>query len=77
MGVSHFDLIRLLIGKGLDVIVCDKRTEEQLLQSYRENYEALKQKGAKFSLGDRYTDGLSRGGHYFPDARDELFHIPS
>lgn len=55
MGVSHFDLIRLLIGKGLDVTVCDKRTEEQLLQSYAENYRALSELGAEFSLGEGYT----------------------
>lgn len=74
MGVSHFDLICLLIRKGLDVIVCDKRTEEQLLESYRENYEALKQKGARFSLGDRYTDAFEEADIIFRTPGMYFYH---
>jgi UDP-N-acetylmuramoylalanine--D-glutamate ligase len=65
MGVSHFDMIRLFRKKGIDVIVCDKRTPEQLLQSYRENYETLLADGAAFSLGEHYMDAFEEADVIF------------
>ena len=58
MGVSHFELIRMLRRRGLDVIVCDKRTEAQLLESYADNYRTLKEEGAAFCLGEGYLDAF-------------------
>lgn len=65
MGVSHFDLIKLFLQKGIDVTVVDRSTPEQI----GENYTALKKLGAKFQLGEGYLDGLE-------DECDILFRTP-
>ena len=54
VGVSHTDLIKLFCAKGLDVTVCDKKTEEQMKE-----YTELSAAGAKFSLGESYLDGMA------------------
>lgn len=54
VGVSHNDLIKMFLKKGLDVIVCDKRTPDQMGDIYTE----LKALGAEFSLGERYLDAI-------------------
>jgi len=52
-GVSNAPLTELLLSHGLDVTVCDKRSEEQF-----ENSNALKERGAKLRLGDKYLEKL-------------------
>ena len=52
-GVSNAPLTDLLLEHGLDVTVCDKRSEEQF-----ETAAALKERGAKLRLGDKYLDKL-------------------
>lgn len=54
MGVSHNDLIKLFLQKHLDVVVCDKKTEDKLGSVYNE----LLSMGAKFSLGENYLDAI-------------------
>lgn len=55
LGVSHFDLVKLFLKKGIDVTVLDKREKEAL----GEDYEALRALGAKFILGGSYLEGLN------------------
>ena len=55
VGVSHCDLIKLFLKKGLDVTLCDKKTAEQLGDVYGE----LSAAGCKFSLGENYLDEIS------------------
>ncbi|MEG2088155.1 MAG: UDP-N-acetylmuramoyl-L-alanine--D-glutamate ligase [Angelakisella sp.] len=64
VGVSHTDLIRMLHKKGLDVIVYDKRTAEQLGELYDE-FHAL---GIPMELGPKYLFKL--GGE------DIIFRTP-
>ncbi len=54
-GVSHFDLIKLFLAKGLDVTVCDKATKEKFDSKV---YDELSTLGAKFVLGESYLDAL-------------------
>ena len=53
-GVSHLDLIKMFLGKSLNVTVCDKKSAEQLGEAYNE----LKALGAGFSLGENYLDEI-------------------
>ena len=64
VGVSHADLIRMLHKKGLDVIVYDKRTPQQLGEIYEE-FQAL---GIPMELGPKYLFKL--GGE------DIIFRTP-
>ena len=52
-GVSNAPLTELLLEHGLDLTVCDKRSEEQF-----ENSKALTERGAKLRLGDKYLEDL-------------------
>lgn len=52
-GVSNAPLTELLLSRGLDVTVCDKRDENQF-----EDAKALKERGAKLRLGAGYLDNL-------------------
>ncbi len=52
-GVSNAPLTKLLIDRGLDVTVCDKRTEDVF-----EEAAALREAGVKLRLGEQYLDGL-------------------
>lgn len=65
VGVSHTDLIKLFLKKGLNVTVCDKKTAEQMKE-----YEELKAAGAAFSLGESYLDGMAEGKY------DVVFRTP-
>ena len=65
VGVSHTDLIKMFLKKGLDVTVCDKKTKEQMKE-----YEELSLAGAKFSLGEGYLDGMAEGKY------DVVFRTP-
>ncbi|MEG0875977.1 MAG: UDP-N-acetylmuramoyl-L-alanine--D-glutamate ligase [Oscillospiraceae bacterium] len=53
-GISNAPLTELLLSRGCDVTVCDKRTEEQ----FSEDAAALRQKGAKLRLGENYLKNL-------------------
>jgi len=54
-GVSHIELIKLFLQKGIDVTVCDKKTKEDFEQ---ELYEELRSKGTTFSLGEDYLEKI-------------------
>lgn len=53
-GVSHFELIKMFLNKGLKVSVFDKKAKEEL----GEVYNVLLKMGAEFSLGDNYIDNI-------------------
>ena len=53
-GVSNMPLIRLLLGSGCNVTVCDKRTLAQM----GADGEELMRLGAKFALGETYLEDL-------------------
>lgn len=55
-GVSHTELIRLFLSKGIDVTVLDKKDKEHFDP---ELYSELCEKGAKFILGETYLDSLT------------------
>ena len=66
-GVSHFDLIKLMLSKGLDVTVCDKATREkfdskvydELYDSWRKVYpEQLKLADQKLTKNMWIAPGL-------------------
>lgn len=54
-GVSHFELIKLLCRKGIDVTVCDKTVKEKFDPVI---YSELSECGARFVLGEGYLDAL-------------------
>ncbi len=54
IGVSNLPLIRLLVEAGASVIAHDKRTAEQLEDTYAE----LKELGVKLVLGEKYLDAI-------------------
>lgn len=62
VGVSHNDLIRLFLKKGLDVTICDSRSmSEDVPEKKRFDsalYEEFSAAGAKFCLGENYIDGV-------------------
>lgn len=53
-GVSHIDLIGLLLKKNIDVTVCDKKTREEM----GELADRLENEGAKLSLGESYLEAI-------------------
>ncbi len=53
-GVSHNDLIKMFLSKGLNVTVCDKKNKEQL----GEIADIFVEMGAKLSLGENYLDEI-------------------
>ncbi len=54
LGVSHNDLIKLFIKKGIDVTVCDRKSADKLGKIYNELLEL----GVKFELGENYLDKI-------------------
>lgn len=54
-GVSHLELIKVFLTKGIDVVVCDKKDEDHFDENI---YEELSSKGAEFSLGNNYLDEI-------------------
>lgn len=54
-GVSHLDMIKLFLSKGIDVTVCDKADKEKFGE---ELYNELESLGAKFALGEGYLDEM-------------------
>lgn len=55
MGVSHYELIKLFLSKGINVTVLDKN---RLDETDTEHYEKLLSKGAKFIMGEDYLNDL-------------------
>ena len=55
VGVSHTDLIKLFLKKGISVTVCDRKDAESMGEVYNE----LKALGADFCLGEKYLDSLT------------------
>lgn len=53
-GVSHNDLIRLFLRKGIKTIICDRKSKEELDDIYSEFHSA----GAEFFLNDGYLNGI-------------------
>ncbi len=54
-GVSHNELIRLFVGKNIDVTVLDRKTEEQYDKELLNEFRSL---GVKFITGEGYLDSL-------------------
>ena len=54
LGVSHFELIRLMLRKGISVTVLDKRE----MAALGEDGRILEKEGARFILGEGYLDAL-------------------
>ncbi|MCM1579066.1 MAG: UDP-N-acetylmuramoyl-L-alanine--D-glutamate ligase [Ruminococcus sp.] len=65
VGVSHTELIKMFLKKGIDVTVCDKKSQDEMKE-----YEELKNAGAKFDLGEKYPEKISRGEY------DVIFRTP-
>lgn len=65
VGVSHTDLIKLFLSKGLDVTVCDRKSREEMKE-----YGELSALGAGFDLGGGYLDKISAGEY------DVIFRTP-
>ncbi|MBE6956394.1 MAG: UDP-N-acetylmuramoyl-L-alanine--D-glutamate ligase [Ruminococcaceae bacterium] len=54
IGVSNTPLIRMLLGAGISVTACDKRSREQ----FDGPVEELERLGAELKLGEDYLEGL-------------------
>lgn len=54
-GVSHTELIRLFLSKGISVTVLDRKSKDDF---DKELYNELSEKGAEFVLGEGYLDSL-------------------
>ncbi|HKM32116.1 MAG TPA: UDP-N-acetylmuramoyl-L-alanine--D-glutamate ligase, partial [Oscillospiraceae bacterium] len=54
VGVSHTQLIKLFLSKGISVTVCDKKSADSLGKVYEE----LSALGAQFSLGEDYLNAI-------------------
>ncbi len=54
-GVSHTELIKLFLSKGINCVVCDKKDEDTFDPDL---YEELSARGAEFSLGEGYLDEI-------------------
>jgi UDP-N-acetylmuramoylalanine--D-glutamate ligase len=54
-GVSHNDLIRLLLAKNIKVTILDRKPKEKFIDIYNE----FSNLGAEFILGDEYLDSLA------------------
>ena len=70
IGVSNEPLIRMLLGEGIAVTACDKRTREQLGALAGE----LESLGARLQLGPDYLEGLNQDVIFrTPGLRPDLF----
>ena len=54
-GVTNTNIIRMLLSKGIDVTICDRKSAEDMGELYSE----LEFLGAKYILGDTYLDSLT------------------
>lgn len=55
IGISNLPLIKYLVSLNADVTACDKRTKEDLGETYTE----LDKLGVKFKIGEGYLENLS------------------
>lgn len=55
LGVSHNELIELLLSKGIKITLLDCREKEKIAE-----YESLSIKGVTFDIGSAYLDNLTR-----------------
>ena len=55
VGVSHTDLIKVFLSKGINCVICDKREEDEFDPMLIEDFRS---KGCEFSLGENYLDEL-------------------
>lgn len=54
IGVSHRQVIEMLLKKGIDICICDRKSREELGDDYI-NFRNL---GAEFSLGEEYLNSI-------------------
>lgn len=54
IGVSHRQVIKMLLKKGIDICICDRKSREELGDDYI-NFRNL---GAEFSLGEEYLNSI-------------------
>ena len=55
VGVSHTDLIKVFLSKGINCVICDKREESEFDALLIEDFRA---KGCEFALGENYLDEI-------------------
>ena len=55
VGVSHTELIKVFLSKGITCVVCDKKEEEDFDPQL---FEELTARGCEFSLGANYLDEI-------------------
>lgn len=54
-GVSHNELIKLFLQKGIKVLICDRKSYDDFPSDIYEEFSA---KGAEFALGDNYLEAI-------------------
>ncbi len=54
-GVSHTELIRVFISKGINVVICDQKDKDHFDADLYEQFYA---RGVEFSLGENYLDEI-------------------
>lgn len=54
-GVSHTELIRVFLTKGIKCVICDKKTKQEFDENLYAEFEA---KGCEFSLGENYLNEI-------------------
>lgn len=72
IGVSNTIVTRFLISSGAEVTAFDKKTKEQL----GESYDVLNDLGCRFSLGENYLANLACGFDYVFRTPGMRFDIP-
>jgi UDP-N-acetylmuramoylalanine--D-glutamate ligase len=55
VGVSHLELIKLFLSKGIKVVICDKKSKDEFDEGIYEEFNA---RGVDFSLGENYIDEI-------------------
>lgn len=54
IGVSHRQLIEMFLKRGIDICICDRKSQEEL----GEDYINFREMGAEFSLGEEYLNSI-------------------
>lgn len=72
VGVSNTAVIKFLISRGVEVTAFDKKTKEQL----GESYDILSDLGCSFNLGESYLANLVNGFDYIFRTPGMRFDIP-
>ena len=55
VGVSHTELIKVFLSRGVKCVVCDRKDEDEFDELI---HEELAAKGCDFSLGENYLDAI-------------------